>query len=104
VDPNTNLPVKDTDLAELAKEKGMTPEQYATKYKLKKQAMAPMYFNPYTRRIEHSGINFDPRTINSPTGTTASQFIDDTKTMTPAQIQGYSNLLRSQRRQNPYTN
>jgi hypothetical protein len=49
VDPSTNLPVK-----------GISDED-ARKNGYVKKAAAPMIFNPYTRKVEHSGIkvNFD---------------------------------------------
>jgi hypothetical protein len=47
VDPATNMPVKGISDAE-ARAKGY-----------QKKAMSPMFFNPYTRRVQHSGIQFD---------------------------------------------
>lgn len=102
INPKNNLPIKDTDLQDKAKEEGITPEAYVSKYGLKKQSMAPMFFNPYTRRIEHSGINFDPRTMSTQSGMSAAQFFKDTEGKTSAQIQGYSRFLAGQKNQNPY--
>lgn len=102
VNPKTNLPIKDTDLVEEAKKEGITPEQYISKYKLKKQSMAPMFFNPYTRRVEHSGINFDPRTISSQSGMSSEKFLKDIAEMDKDTKQAYSRFLIAQMKQNPY--
>jgi hypothetical protein len=101
IDPKTNLPIQ--DLNERAIAAKMTPEQYVAKMGYKKQQMAPMFFNPYTRRVEHTGINFDPRTMSSSQSSmTPERFFKDTEGKSAAQISGYSRIFGNQMKQNPY--